>query len=84
MFFPVAKIALDPSKSPVLRSDVPTTSAFGELLFDEDEETVAVVAVLIGLKNVHKNASDELTWNSTGTKMKKLTNYFWLTWDMYL
>lgn len=60
MFFPIAKIALDPSKAPVSNVAVPTTSALGELLLLDEEDTVAVV-VAVGLKNVHKNASDELT-----------------------
>lgn len=59
MFFPIDKTALEPSKSPVLKVAVPMTSATGALLLDDDE-TVAVV-VLVGLKYVHKNASDELT-----------------------
>ena len=60
MFDPIAKIALDSFNPPVLKVAVPITSATGAVLFDEDE-TVAVVAVFMGLKNVHKNASDELT-----------------------
>lgn len=76
MFFPIATIALDPSKSPVAKSTVPTTSGFEELLLDE-EDTVAVV-VAVGLKNVHKNASDELTWNSTGTDKNEEINKLFL------
>lgn len=61
MFVPIDKIAFDSFKAPVLKVAVPMTSATGALPFDDDDDDDEAVVGLVGLKNVHKNASDELT-----------------------